>query len=171
MMRPFMATVVVLLSSSLIAAKQQREESILATPQPAEERLSLRQPVEAATTSQGAVTVTGSEVIEEVIPAPVEPTIIPVRSIRYVVRPGARRFLAHQHQQEIVLAVDNPQDGNRCLYAVPVCVPACCQAPPTVCPRRGLLGRGVVTHTWPCGFEVEVVFRLRGDVLVRSSAG
>jgi hypothetical protein len=40
-----------------------------------------------------------------------------------------------------------------CAVEVPVCLPACCQDAPSVCSRRGLLGRRVVDYTW-CSDQV-----------------
>ena len=51
---------------------------------------------------------------------------------------------------------------------VPVCLPGCCDGVPTVCPGRGLLGRGVVEYQWCCGYRVKVVFKKCGDIVVHS---
>ena len=108
-------------------------------------------------------------IVEEVIPAaPVD--LVPVRSIKYNVRPSARRALACHGKTDTVLGVDNPCDGTDCLYAVPVVLPGCCTGEPRVRSRRGLFGRGVVEYTWPGGYEVEVIFRLRGDLAVKLNA-
>lgn len=87
-------------------------------------------------------------------------------------RPSARRFIwCHPGKIETTLIATNPADccSDTC-YSVPVCIPACCEGEPLVCPRRGFLGRGVVEFCWPCGWQVHVVFRHRGDVLVRYNA-
>jgi hypothetical protein len=66
----------------------------------------------------------------------------------------------------IVLNVKNPAccgDGA----CVKVCVPACCEGPPQVCARCGVLGRGIVTYEWCCGHRVTVVFTALGTVRVR----
>ena len=55
-----------------------------------------------------------------------------------------------------------------CTRNVTVCVPGCCTEAPTVCWRKGFLGRQVGTYTWACcGHSVEVVVTRRGDVRVR----
>ena len=171
-MRSLTLILLALFSTSLATANQTDEASILVSPQPAQatshEAPSIERSNESTAVSSAA-TVTSPEVLPPAVTYH-QPRLIPVGPIRYADHPSARRMLAHQGQHKVVLAVDNPQDGNSCLYEVPICLPACCQSAPRVCPRRGLLGRGVVAHTWPCGFEVEVVFRLRGDVLVRSAA-
>jgi hypothetical protein len=66
-----------------------------------------------------------------------------------------------------VLLVKDPV--TCCCVEVPICLPACCTDAPEVCAREGLLGRGVVTHDWCCGFSVKVTFRNRGDVVVTYS--
>jgi hypothetical protein len=53
-----------------------------------------------------------------------------------------------------------------CAVEVPVCLPACCQNAPSVCSRRGLLGRRVVDYTWCCGYQVRVVFHRCGLITV-----
>ncbi len=66
----------------------------------------------------------------------------------------------------LVLNVTNPAccHDHAC---VKVCVPACCDGPPKVCARCGILGRGIVTYEWCCGHRVTVVFTARGTVRVR----
>ena len=118
------------------------------------------------------------EEIPAPLAAPVEPTplataaptLIPVADVKYKLRPSARRMLEQHGTIDFVLAVDNPQDASDCLYEVPVFVPGCCQGDPLVQPRSGLLGRGVVEYCWPNGYQVAVIFRLRGDVVVRANA-
>jgi len=104
---------------------------------------------------------------DEPIPAPVsgEQIVYPVRNIKYDTDRGARRMYAGSDGViETVMITKNPADG--CLYEIPLCLPACCVGEPMVDHRLGLLGRGVVEYCWPCGLEVEVKFRLRGDVKV-----
>ena len=68
--------------------------------------------------------------------------------------------------QVLVLNVKNPACCGD--YAcVKVCVPGCCEGPPTVCARCGVLGRGIVTYRWCCGHQVTVVFTALGGVRVR----
>lgn len=66
----------------------------------------------------------------------------------------------------ILLDVQNPACCHDCT-TVKVCVPACCEGPPKVCARCGVLGRGIVTYEWCCGHRVTVVFTAVGTVRVR----
>lgn len=68
--------------------------------------------------------------------------------------------------KEIVLKVEDPCTG--CVVDVPICLPACCKGEPEVCYGTGLFCRDVVTYDWCCGFSVKVVFRKRGDLLVKT---
>ncbi len=68
--------------------------------------------------------------------------------------------------KEITLKVTDPCTG--CIVEVPVCVPACCEGEPDVCCGTGLFCRDVVDYEWCCGFRVKVVFRKRGDLLVKT---
>jgi hypothetical protein len=68
--------------------------------------------------------------------------------------------------KEIVLQVKDPCTG--CVVNVPICLPACCKGEPKVCYGSGLLCRDVVSYDWCCGFNVKIVFRKRGDLLVRT---
>jgi hypothetical protein len=57
-----------------------------------------------------------------------------------------------------------------CVYEVDVCVPAecACEAPCLQSCRPGLLGRKILTYTWPCcGHCVEVVITKHGRTIVR----
>lgn len=49
---------------------------------------------------------------------------------------------------------------------VPICVPGCCKGSPTTSSRAGLLGRGITTYSWCCGYTVRVVVTRRGAVTV-----
>ena len=49
---------------------------------------------------------------------------------------------------------------------VPVCVPSCCKGEPCVSGRCGVLGRGVVTYEWCCGYKLTVTFKKCGDLTV-----
>lgn len=70
------------------------------------------------------------------------------------------------------VCVDNPVDCCETLYSVPLCVPACCVGPPTVCnPRPGVLpGRGKVDVVWRCGFVATVTFLKHGGVIITYAA-
>jgi hypothetical protein len=57
-----------------------------------------------------------------------------------------------------------------CVYQVEVCVPAecACEAPCLESCRPGILGRKVLTYSWPCcGHCVEVVITKHGKTIVR----
>jgi hypothetical protein len=118
------------------------------------------------------------DLAEEVIPAPVEAPMVlpasmrsvPVHAIKYNIRPSARRVFACHGKIDTVLAVDNPADRSGCLYEVPVSLPGCCRGEPVARTRRGLFGRAVVEYSWPCGFEIEIIFRHRGDLAVKFNA-
>lgn len=111
----------------------------------------------------------------DALPAPIGvaptdgPVVRQVSSIKYDTDRGARRlFDAGGGVIETVMIAQNPADG--CHYEIPLCLPACCIGAPSVECDRGLLGRGVVEYCWPCGLEVKVIFRLRGDVKVEYDA-
>lgn len=53
-----------------------------------------------------------------------------------------------------------------CMIDVPVCLPSCCQEAPTASGRNGLLGRGITTFNWCCGYKVRIVATKHGDVTV-----
>ena len=67
--------------------------------------------------------------------------------------------------QELVLKV--PVPCSDCTVDVPVCLPACCEGEPEVCFGTGIFCRNVVEYQWCCGYSVRVVFRHRGDLLVK----
>jgi len=67
---------------------------------------------------------------------------------------------------QMVLVVTDPCCPCKCAIEVPVCVPGCCLGSPVIAARHDLLGRGLVTCTWPSGFKVRIVFRHTGDLLV-----
>ncbi len=72
----------------------------------------------------------------------------------------------HAASKTLVLNVENPACCGD-IACVQVCVPACCEGPPQVCSRCGVLRRGIVTYTWSCGHQVTVVFTAVGTVRVR----
>ena len=85
-----------------------------------------------------------------------------------------RRYDSCQAPVSTILLVQDPRGCcdccEQCAIEVPVCVPTCClQEPPSVKSRCGLFGRGIVTYDYCCGFRITVIFRNRGDVLVRYS--
>lgn len=65
----------------------------------------------------------------------------------------------------MVLTVEDPCKCG-CARDVPVCIPCCCTGEPCVKSRCGLLGRGVVTYEWCCGYKLTVAFKKCGDVVV-----
>ena len=67
---------------------------------------------------------------------------------------------------KVCLNVQNPACCTQCT-TVEVCIPGCCEGPPKVCSRCGILGRGIVTYEWCCGHRVTVVFTALGTVRVR----
>jgi hypothetical protein len=104
-------------------------------------------------------------VAEELAP-PVQDGVVvhPVTKLDYHVSRRARRAFAGANFVELTMVTQNPADG--CFYEIPLCVPECCLGEPQVTSHCGLLGRGVVKYCYECGLEVEVIFRLRGDVKV-----
>lgn len=102
---------------------------------------------------------------EELAP-PVQDGVVshPVAKIDYDVTRRARRMFAGAKFVELTMITQNPADG--CFYEIPLCLPECCLGEPQVTGYCGLLGRGVVKYCYECGLEVEVKFRLRGDVEV-----
>lgn len=88
----------------------------------------------------------------------------PVAKIDYDVTRRARRMFAGAPFVELTMVTQNPADG--CFYEIPMCLPACCTGEPQVTSYCGLFGRGVVKYCYECGLEIEVKFRLRGDVEV-----
>ncbi|HVA49469.1 MAG TPA: hypothetical protein VNH11_24090 [Pirellulales bacterium] len=67
---------------------------------------------------------------------------------------------------ETVLTATNP--CTCCPVAIPVCLPGCCNCPPTVSCHSGLFCAGVVEYDWSCGYRVTVRFKHNGEVVVVS---
>jgi len=67
-------------------------------------------------------------------------------------------------RMDVILQVKDP--CACCVVEVPVCIPACCTTPPTVCCYKGFLRRQVVEYSWACGFKLKVVFDRHGDIAV-----
>jgi hypothetical protein len=101
---------------------------------------------------------------EELAPPQDGVVVHPVAKIDYDVTRRARRMFAGSPFVEFTMITQNPADG--CFYEIPMCLPACCVGEPQVTSYCGLFGRGVVKYCYECGLEVEVKFRLRGDVEV-----
>ncbi len=91
-------------------------------------------------------------------------TVHPVARIDYDVTHRARKLFGGSPFVELSMVTQNPADG--CFYEIPMCLPACCTGEPRVTSYCGLFGRGVVKYCYECGLEIEVKFRLRGDVEV-----
>lgn len=132
-------------SSVLVEPPAEQRELVPAVPMPP-------QPLPAATSQ------------EELAPPPGTPTVHPVARIDYDVTHRARRLFGGSPMVEVSMVTQNPADG--CLYEIPLCLPACCTGEPTMTGYCGLMGRGVVVYCYECGLEIEVKFRLRGDVEV-----
>lgn len=101
---------------------------------------------------------------EEMAPPQGAVTVHPVARIDYDVTRRARRLFGGSPFVELSMVTQNPADG--CFYEIPLCLPACCTGEPTMTSYCGLFGRGVVVYCYQCGLEIEVTFRLRGDVEV-----
>ena len=101
---------------------------------------------------------------EELAPPADGVTVHPVARIDYDVTHRARRLFGGSPFVELTMVTQNPADG--CFYEIPLCLPACCTGEPKVTSYCGLMGRGVVVYCYQCGLEIEVKFRLRGDVEV-----
>jgi hypothetical protein len=97
-------------------------------------------------------------------PMATEVKAIPVAKIDVDVTRRARKLFGGSPMVELTMVTQNPADG--CFYEIPFCLPACCTGEPKVESKCGLMGRGVVKYCYECGLEVEVKFRLRGDVEV-----
>ena len=67
-------------------------------------------------------------------------------------------------KQEVILQVCHPCTG--CKYDVPVCIPCCCQGPPTACFHKTLFGNGKMVFEWACGHTVVVRFPACGGIRV-----
>lgn len=128
------------------------EETLVAPPAP---------PAEATIVEQAPM-------IIESAPMSVAPTCCPIEVVRdHATLSAKRMYRCYGQGTPQTLCVDNPADCKDCLYAVPVCVPACCTGAPVCCNTNvGLLGRGYVTYQWPCGFEVKIAFRVHGGVIL-----
>jgi hypothetical protein len=108
----------------------------------------------------------------EPAPAPGEELALPangvtvhkVGAIDYDVTRRARRLFGGSEMVDLTMITQNPADG--CFYEIPMCLPACCTGEPTMHSYCGFRGRGVVVYCYECGLEIEVKFRLRGDVEV-----
>ncbi|MEM6329686.1 MAG: hypothetical protein AAF790_05495 [Planctomycetota bacterium] len=102
------------------------------------------------------------------IAAPQAALCHPIRVLREVATLSAKRaYRCHGAPVHQTLCVDNPADCCHKLYAVAVCVPACCvDTPVCVSSDVGLLGRGHVVYRWKCGFEAVITFRVHGGVLI-----
>ena len=101
---------------------------------------------------------------EMAAPASAEIKAIPVAKIDYDYKRRAKKRFRGSPMVDVVMITENPADG--CFYEIPMCLPACCTGEPTMHSYCGLFGRGVVVYCYECGLEIEVKFRLRGDVEV-----
>ena len=101
---------------------------------------------------------------EELAPPQGAVTVHPVARIDYDVTHRARKLFGGSPFVELTMVTQNPANG--CFYEIPLCLPACCTGEPAMTSYCGLMGRGVVVYCYECGLEIEVKFRLRGDVEV-----
>ncbi len=101
---------------------------------------------------------------EEMAPPQGAVTVHPVARIDYDVTRRARRLFGGSPFVKLSMVTQNPADC--CFYEIPLCLPACCTGEPKMTSYCGLFGRGVVKYCYECGLEVEVKFRLRGDIEV-----
>jgi hypothetical protein len=128
------------------AAQPEMVPALPATPVPMPAPLPDGVPQEALAPPQGAV------------------KVHPVAHIDYDVTHRARKLFGGSPFVELAMVTQNPADG--CFYEIPLCLPACCTGEPKMTSYCGLFGRGVVVYCYECGLEIEVKFRLRGDVEV-----
>ena len=152
-----------------------QDESSVVVPQSPVEQPAVAQPLAEPTTVQPemipAVPTTPTPVEkpflmpDEELAAPAGAIVVyPVARIDYDVTHRARRLFGGSPFVELSMVTQNPADG--CFYEIPMCLPACCTGEPKVTSYCGLFGRGVVVYCYECGLEIEVKFRLRGDVEV-----
>ncbi len=85
--------------------------------------------------------------------------------IHYRVRGHGKPCCLAESPVQITLLVRDPASCD-CYVEVPVCIPCCCVGEAQVCDRPGILGRRWVDHDFACGFQISVLFRARGDVVV-----
>ena len=152
-------------------AVAQDESSVMVapTPAPAEATEAPAMPAPATTTPAPAAesaptTAPAPAATTEPVPA-AEPADLLTPCIDYRTHHSAKKLLRCNPQVKVVMVAQNPADC--CLYEVPLCIPCCCEGEPCVTSECGILGRGIVTYTWPCcGFEAKVVIKDCGDVTV-----
>ena len=65
----------------------------------------------------------------------------------------------------VILDVQGP---NHRAVAFPVPIPGCCAGDPVVAKDRDILGRFSYTYRWPSDYKIDVVFRVRGDIVVHT---
>jgi hypothetical protein len=97
-------------------------------------------------------------------PYVVQKSVASAACVRYVQHRPCRDVCCDGRASwQTTLSVYNPY--TCCSVEVPVCLPACCTGNPSVAGHRGLLGRGITTFNWCCGYQVRVVVG-RHDVVV-----
>lgn len=100
-------------------------------------------------------------------PYVVQKSVAPAACVRYVQHRACRDVCCDGGAAwQTSLSVYNPY--TCCSVEVPVCLPACCTGNPSVAGHRGLLGRGITTFNWCCGYKVKVIVGRSGDVTVHS---
>jgi hypothetical protein len=135
----------------------QQESTVLVEPPAAQPKL-----VPALPTTPPSIP--AADLPEELAPPQAAVTVHPVARIDYDVTHRARRLFGGSPMVKLTMVTQNPADG--CFYEIPLCLPACCTGEPKVTSYCGLMGRGVVVYCYECGLEIEIKFRLRGDVEV-----
>ncbi len=112
----------------------------------------------------------------ESVPAPAPEAVLPEASaaepikvfhpkIHYRVRGHCKPCCLAEPPVKTTLLVRDPESCD-CYAEVPVCIPCCCEGEAQVCNRPGILGRRWVDHDCACGFQISVLFRTRGDIVV-----
>ncbi len=84
--------------------------------------------------------------------------------IIYRQRIRANKFYGCDPPENAVMIVEHP--GCGCSVEVPVCLPACLEGVPTLKSRCTPSGRGIVNFCWSNGFNLKVIFRVKGDLVV-----
>ena len=77
---------------------------------------------------------------------------------------GHRHCCPPPPPQKVVLVVSHP--CTCCRYEIPVCIPACCEGPPSVCFEDTRIGYGRNVFEWSNGYRVVVRFPASGGYRV-----
>ena len=114
---------------------------------------------------------------EEVLVEPLPPEVVTDQAIAVCCAKPCIKYKYHRRCRKVcctaeppikmVLLVKNPADCEGCHVEIPVCIPGCCTDVPCVRDRCGIFHRGIVTYDYASGFRIKVIFRARGDIVVR----